>query len=152
MIASVSDRAAPPEQRRVGTALVLATVVTLAAAIPLGILALDGRDNNETASSEGLVLSQGSAVTQLAGAVLEPGTDAALLIDAADIVAASWALYTADGFLLAEGNAVGATPYEIDVPPGTIGSLEPGLYDLLVTATTNEGAESPRAARFAIGE
>ena len=152
MIATVSERASAPEQRRVGTAVVLATVVTLAAAIPLGLLALDGRDDNATAPSDGLVLSQGSAVTQLAGAVLEEGTDATLLIDAEGIVAASWALYTADGFLLAEGNAVGATPYEIDVPPGTISTLEPGLYDLLVTATSAEGDESPLAARFAIGD
>lgn len=152
MITGVSDRAVVPEQRRVSTALVLATVVTLAAAIPLGVLALDGRANDEAAPSDGLVLSQGSAVTQLAGAVLDVGSDATLLIDDDDLVAASWTLYTADGFLLAEGNVIGATPFEIDLPAGTIATLEPGLYDLLVTATTVEGSESPRAARFAIGE
>ncbi len=86
----------------------------------------------------------------LDGAVLDRGVDAALSIDGGELIAAAWSLSTPDGFLLAEGRAVGAAPYRIELPPGLLAGLEPGRYDLLTTVTLEDGSTEPRAARFAI--
>lgn len=151
MILDVIGRAASfQEPRRVSAALVLATVVTLAAVIPLGVVAWQSRGDDGPAPSEGLLFSDSGSTGSLSGAVLRPGTSATLQIDGDDVVAAAWALYDADGELVASGNSVGAPPYDLEWPGGTLGSLETGLYDLLVSATDPDGDVIERAARFAI--
>lgn len=149
---SVAGRvAATAEPRRVSTALVLASVVTLAAVVPLTILALRA-DDEDVAPAAGLSVDLGAGTEALSGAVLDPGADATLSIDGEGLIAAAWSLTTPDGFLLAEGRAVGAPPYPVELPTGLLSGLEPGLYDLLVTATLDDGSTDRRAARFAIGE
>jgi hypothetical protein len=151
MILDVIGRSATfQEPRKVSVAIVLATIVTLAAVVPLGVVAWQSRGDDGPASSEGLLFSDAGSTAALSGAVLRPGTSASLQIDGDDIVAAAWALYDVEGELLASGKSVGAPPYELDWPGGTVGSLETGLYDLLVSATEPDGDVVERAARFAI--
>ena len=140
---------ATAEPRRVSSAVLLASVVTLAAVIPLTVLALRGGDA-EQAPTEGLTLVVAGEATELSGAVLQAGADAELSIHGDDLIAAAWTLNTPDGFLLAEGRAVGAAPYRVDLPQGLLAGLQPGLYDLLTTVTLDDGSTERRAARFAV--
>ncbi len=153
MIADVIGRAAiSGEPKRVGPALVLATVVTLVAVVPLGIVAWQARSDGPV-GNEGLTVTVGTgAASDLAGQVLPAGTDAVRGIDDPDLVAASWVLYDAAGNLLAEGRHVGSPPFTLDLAPGTMAGLDPGLYDLLVTATEGDGTVVERGARFAVGD
>ena len=149
---SVAGRVgATSEPRRVSSALVLASIVTLAAVVPLAILALRADDEN-AAPTTGLTVDLGNGSEALSGVVIDPAADATLSIDGDDLIAASWSLMTPDGFLLAEGRAVGAPPYPVELPAGLLAGLDPGLYDLLVTATLDDGSTDGRAARFAIGQ
>ena len=143
---------ATAEPRRIGSALILASIVTLAAVIPLAILALRADDGDPAATTAGLTVDRGDGAEPLSGAVIDPSFDASLNINGDDLVAAAWSLMTPDGFLLAEGRAVGAPPYPVDLPAGLLAGLEPGLYDLLVTTTLADGSNDRRAARFAIGD
>ena len=142
---------ATAEPRRVSSALILASVVTLAAVIPLAILALRADDDN-AAPTSGLTIDVGNGTEPLTGVVIDRGDDAALSIEGEDLIAAAWSLMTPDGFLLAEGRAVGAPPYPVELPAGLLGGLDDGLYDLLVTVTLEDGSTDRRAARFAIGD
>lgn len=151
MSTNPADRSgATAERRRVSSALVLATAVTLAAAIPLAVLAL--RADDDGAPAAGLIVDVGNGPEALAGVVIQPRSDATLSIDGDDLIAAAWSLVTPDGFLLAEGRAVGAPPFPVELPPGLLSGLDDGLYDLLVTATLEDGSTDRRAARFAIGD
>lgn len=142
---------APAEPRRVSSALILATLVTLAAVIPLAVLALRA-DDGTAAPASGLTVDLGSGPQALSGVVLDRGDDAGLGISGDGLIAAAWSLTTRDGFLLAEGRAVGAPPYPVELPVGLIAGLDEGLYDLLVTVTLDDGSTDRRAARFAISE
>ena len=139
------------EPRRARSTLILASVVTLAAVIPLTVLALRA-DDDDVAPASGLTIDLGNGAEALSGVVLDPGSDATLAIDGDDLIAAAWSLMTPDGFLLAEGRAVGAPPYPVDLPAGLLGGLDAGLYDLLATVTLEDGSTDRRAARFAIGD
>jgi hypothetical protein len=150
--AGVIGRAiADGEPRRVSTVFLLATIVTLVAAAPLAILALDARSEGPVQST-GLLISVGDSTDELSGAVLTVGSDAALSIEGANLVAATWALYDADQGLIASGTSIGAPPFVVDLSPGTIAGLAPGLYDLLVSGTQPDGNVVERAARFAIDD
>lgn len=142
--------AALPEPRRVSAAVVLATVVTLAAAIPLGVLAIQARNDTPAVTSEGLVVSTDGGVDQLAGQTLSRGLAPAVQIRGDAFVAASWALYDEAGTVIATGNSVGASPYDVTVNGAGITSLRDGAYDLFVTATFVDGSVVERAARFMI--
>lgn len=142
---------ATAEPRRVSSALILASVVTLAAVIPLAILALRADDDN-AAPTAGLTVDLDNGPEALSGVVIGRDEDAALRIDGDDLIAAAWSLMTPDGFLLAEGRSVGAPPYPVDLPAGLLGGLDDGLYDLLVTVTLEDGSTDRRAARFAVGD
>lgn len=151
MILDVIGRAATStEPKKVSAAIVLATIVTLAAAVPLGVVAWQARGDGGPAPSDGLLVAEAGQTATLSGAVITNGADATLRIDGDDIVAAAWALYDDDGALIAEGNAVGEPPYQVAPESGTLAELEVGIYDLLVSATRPDGSVAERAARFAI--
>ncbi len=135
---------------RLGAALVLATVVTLAAAVPLGVLAWQGRMQVPVAS-DGLVINVDGTTARLNGFVLEPGAKAELTLDDPQVVAAAWSLYTAEGDLMYNGESVGTPPLSISLPADALSSLAPGAYDLLISATMSDGEPTERAARFSIG-
>ena len=136
--------------RRTSTTLVLAAVVTLAVAIPLGVVAWQARGDDGPAPDNGLMITSGGSTEDLAGTVIPQGIDPTLSIAGDDLIAAAWAVYTSDGMQLAQGNAVGTPPFRVDLPVGTIGGWEEGIYDLLVTVTAEDGSTSERAARFAV--
>ncbi len=138
------------KQVRWGAAFLLATVVTLAAAVPLGVLAWQGR-NEVAVASDGLLIEVAGATAELNGFVLERGNTAELSLNDPQIVAAAWSLYTAEGALAYNGESVGTPPLSISLPVDALSSLTPGLYDLLVSATNRDGEPTERAARFSIG-
>lgn len=142
---------ATAEPRRVSSALILASVVTLAAVIPLAVLALRA-DDDPVAPASGLTVDLGNGPEALSGVVIDRGDTAELSIEGDDLIAAAWSLSTPDGFLLAEGRSVGAAPYPVELPAGLLAGLDDGLYDLLVTATLEDGSTDRRAARFAVGD
>jgi hypothetical protein len=131
-------------------AIVLATLVTLAAVIPLGVVAFQARGDDGPAPSFGLIVTEGGVARPLSGAVIRSGEAVDLHIHGEDIVAAAWVLYAGDGELIAKGNNVGAPPYEVGPTDPTVDQLDPGLYDLLVTTTNPDGTMTERAARFAV--
>ncbi len=138
------------EPRRVSAAIVLATIVTLAAAIPLGVVAFQARSDDGPAPADGLVINEGTTIRPLSGAVIAQGPSVTIEIDDDSFVAAAWALYTDSGELIAKGNNVGAPPYVVETASDGAGVLQSGLYDLLVTATQSDGTVIERAARFAV--
>ncbi len=75
----------------------LATVVTLAAAIPLAVVAFQARGDDGPAPTDGLVVNEGSAIRPLSGAVITQGPSVTIEIDDDSFVAAAWALYTDTG-------------------------------------------------------
>ena len=131
------------------SALLLASIVTLIAVVPLTVLALRS-DSDDVAPATGLVVAVGGAEADLNGATLAPGADASFSIEGDDLIAAAWSLSTSDGSPLAEGRAVGAAPYRVELPVGLLDGLEPGQYDLLATVTLEDGSTHRRAARFAV--
>lgn len=148
MAADVAPRG---DARRVGTALAIATLVTLTAAVPLGIVAWSNRDIGP-ASTAGLVLSSSAGIESLSGLVIEPGRELELRIDDPQLVAVAWALYRDGEELVARDEALGPGPFVIDLSDGSFASLAEGRYDLLVTGTERDGSVVERAARFAVGD
>ncbi len=164
----------PVEGRRVSVAIVLASLVTLAAAVPLGVLAWQA--NDEAASTEGILISADGEEQSLAGLELERGSRVLVVIELPDLIAVSWAIHSAgdgsgedgtgddSGQLEAIGQgqltrAPGAdelgdtrSRLELAEPSALIGALDVGRYDILITATTATGSTTQRAARFEIGD
>lgn len=138
-------------QRPVRTSFVLATLITLAAAVPLAILALD-TENEEPAPSTGLFVTAEGSTTDLSGSLLAEGTVAVLSIDADDVVAVTWTLFDSSEDAIAGGTNLGAPPYSVDLSPLSVADLKPGLYELLVSETRPDGSVAKRAARFAIDD
>ena len=151
MILDVTGRAATsPEPKKISAAIVLATVVTLAAVIPLSVVVMQARGEDGPAQGTGLVIADAGVTTELSGAVVAPGAQAVLQVVGNDFVAAAWVLYSSAGDEIASGNSVGAPPFTVALRDGELASLTVGLYDLLVTATLPDGTVVERAARFAI--
>lgn len=146
----IGRAATSPEPKRVSAAIVLATVVTLAAAIPLSVVVMQARGEDGPARGTGLVLADAGVITELSGAVVSPGAEAELQVADNNFVAAAWVLYSSAGDEIASGNSVGAPPFTLALRDGELASLAVGLYDLLVTATLPDGSVVERAARFAI--
>lgn len=170
------------DTRRVSVAIVLATLVTLAAAVPLGILAWQARD--DAASAEGILATADGEEQPLAGLELARGSSVLVVIELPDLVAVSWAIHHAgdgagdgagdsaadevtrdesgeveaigQGQLTREGqpDEPGDAPPRLELaePSALITALDPGRYDLLITATTAAGSTTQRAARFEIGD
>lgn len=132
--------------RRVSTAAVAATVITLAAVAPMAWLAWDGRDV-ETVSGEGLSAIVAGESLDLAE-LRAPAIDGLVVVDD-ELVGLTWALYAADGDLVAEGSATDGPRFTLGAQPA---ALAPGLYDLLVSGTNGDGATVQRAARFQVGD
>lgn len=151
MILDVIGRAATsPEPKKVSAAIVLATVVTLAAVIPLSVVVIQARGEDGPAADTGLVMADQGVTTELSGAVVSPGAEAVLQVAGDEFVAAAWVLYGSDGDEIASGNSVGAPPFTLALRDGELAGLSVGLYDLLVTATLPDGKVVERAARIAI--
>ena len=155
----------PVEARRVSVALVLASLVTLSAAVPLGVLAWQASD--DTASVDGIVVTVGGEEQPLSGLELERGEGVLVAIELPDVVAVSWAIHHADdaagdnsveleavgqGQLARPPQADAASRMELAEPSALIEVLDRGRYDLLITATTATGSTTQRAARFEIGD
>lgn len=149
-MALAADQAVRTEPRRVSAALVVATLVTLAAAIPLGLVAWSAR-NDQPAPSDGLVATSASGVEMLAGLTLTPGVVADLRVIEPEFVAVAWTLF-ADDVEVASNEVIGESPFVLELAESTIGSLDVGSYDLLVTGTERDGTVVHRAAAFAIGD
>ena len=150
-MAVAADQAVRTEPKRVSAALVVATLVTLAAAIPLGLVAWSAR-NNQAAPSDGLVVASASGLDALAGQILAHGAVADLQVIDPDFVAVAWTLFGSGDEELASDEAVGASPYVLELAPTPLDTLEAGTYDLLVTGTERDGTVVQRAATFAIGD
>lgn len=138
------------DNARWGVAFALASMVTLAAAIPLGVLAWQAR-NEVAVASDGLVIHVAGTIAELDGFVLAPGTPAELTLDDPQVVAAAWALYATDGTLKFSGESVGTAPLKMSLRADALSRLPPGPYELLVSATMSDGGPSARAARFRVG-
>ena len=150
-VAVAADQAVRTEPKRVSVALVVATLVTLSAAIPLGVVAWSARDS-EPAASDGLVVASVSGAEPLAGQTLPRGIAADLQLIEPDFVAIAWTLYGVDEGLITSDEVVGTSPFILDVETAAFPILVPGTYDLLVTGTERDGTVVQRAARFAIGD
>ena len=151
--AVAADGVLQSEPRRVSAALVVATLVTLAAAIPLGLVAWSAR-NDTPADSDGLYVAAAGETHSLAGRVLSPEDPIDLQVIHPDLLGIAWTLYDSDGAHILADEAVGRSPFELDLAPGRNGDadLGSGTYDLLVTGTLRDGSVIQRAATFAIGD
>lgn len=137
--------------RRASAALVIATLVTMAAALPLGLVAWSARSDGP-ASADGLMIELPDGVQALSGLVLQTGLEGTLQVDDPGLVAVAWALYDANAGLIASDEATGAAPFVLQLADTTLASLGSGTYDLLVTGTESDGDVVERAARFAVGD
>lgn len=140
-----------PPLRRTGTSrwslgatLVATTAVTVAVALPLYLIAGRGEPRVET---DGLLLSTGAEESRLNNAVVELGADVVLVLESDDLAAAAFGLYDGDR-QVAVGEVRGGP--RVSLLSLTQVDLEPGEYDLLVTARDRSGDTQKFGAEFIV--